>query len=295
MMTFTTEQIEIINAVNLHEFLVNQGERCTKAGKDVRWEKHTSCVIRNNQWYWFKRGIGGYPIDFMKTFYGCNFKEACTLLLDYTKGKPTFLFENTEKMPKEFELPKKNSTMKHVYSYLCNERGIDRTILSEFVAMGLIYEDIQYHNAVFVGFDQSKKPMHAHKRCTNNNAKKQYRGNVEGSDPRMSFHYQGNSNTLYVFEAPIDLLSYITLHPINWKQHSYVALCGVGIQALLYQLEINRGITKCLLAMDKDNAGFLCAKRIKEVLAEYPSIEIQMESPTHKDFNEDLIKKRGQL
>ena len=50
--------------------------------------------------------------------------------------------------------------------------------------------------------------------------------NVEGSDPRYSFHWTGISDRLYVFEGPIDLLSYITLHPEGWRKHNYVACCG---------------------------------------------------------------------
>ncbi|MFR7637689.1 MAG: toprim domain-containing protein [Lachnospiraceae bacterium] len=53
-------------------------------------------------------------------------------------------------------------------------------------------------------------------------------GNIEGSDPKHSFHYLGGDNTLYVFEAPIDLLSYISLHPENWQEHNYVACCGTS-------------------------------------------------------------------
>ena len=52
-----------------------------------------------------------------------------------------------------------------------------------------------------------------------------FRANAEGSDPRYSFHHIGGDGSLYVFEAPIDLLSFITLHPDRWREHSYVACC----------------------------------------------------------------------
>ena len=104
-------------------------------------------------------------------------------------------------------------------------------MLSAFVRKGLVYEDLPYHNAVFVGLDAAGVPRHAHKRSTNSEGKT-FRLNVEGSDPAHSFHWVGTSRQLYVFEAPIDLLSYITLHPEGWQRHSYVALCGVSGQAL---------------------------------------------------------------
>ena len=56
--------------------------------------------------------------------------------------------------------------------------------------------------------------------------------NVEGSRPQYSFHHIGTDEELFVFESPIDLLSYITLHPESWQEHSYVSLCGTGGQAM---------------------------------------------------------------
>lgn len=71
-------------------------------------------------------------------------------------------------------------------------------------------------------------PRHAQKRSTNSQGKS-FKLNVAGSDARYSFHHPGTDGDLYVFEAPIDLLSYITLHPENWAA---AQLCGL----LRYQL-----------------------------------------------------------
>ena len=46
------------------------------------------------------------------------------------------------------------ATMRRVYAYLLNRRGIDREVLSAFVHKGMIYESTDYHNAVFVGYDE---------------------------------------------------------------------------------------------------------------------------------------------
>ena len=77
-----------------------------------------------------------------------------------------------------------------------------------------------YHNAVFVGFDEHGAARHAHKRGLYTQGKS-YRSNIEGSDPRCSFHWTGTSDRLYVFEAPIDLLAFLTLYPEDWQRHSY--------------------------------------------------------------------------
>ena len=85
--------------------------------------------------------------------------------------------------------------------------------MARFVKAGLLYEDAEYHNAVFVGTDTDGVPRHAHKRSANSYGKA-FRLNVEGSDPRYSFHYVGTGRSLYVFEAPIDMLSFITLYTV---------------------------------------------------------------------------------
>ena len=112
----------------------------------------------------------------------------------------------------------------------------------------------EYHNAVFVGSDEYGTARHAHKRSlyTQGNS---FRRNVEGGDPRCSFHWFGNSGRLYVFEAPIDLLAFLTLYPEAWREHSYVALCGTSEQAMLWMLEKDPRLQRVVLCLDHDAAG----------------------------------------
>lgn len=172
---------------------------------------------------------GGGPISFVQTFYGLSYPEAVTRLLGGEKGEvyqPAQKKEREE--PKEFALPPANQTMRRVYAYLLQQRHISREILNAFAQKGLIYESRElskdktkeYHNAVFVGIDEHGVARHAHKRGIYTQGKS-YRGNVEGCNPRHSFHWTGTSDRLYVFEAPIDLLAFLTLYPEDWQQHSY--------------------------------------------------------------------------
>ena len=149
----------------------------------------------------------------------------------------------------------------------------------------LLYEDADYHNAVFVGTDEDGVPRHTHKRSANSFGKA-FRLNVEGCDPRHSFHHIGTDESLYVFEAPIDMLSYITLHPEGWQSRSYVACCGTSIQPVLKLLERQPEINTVLLCLDNDEAGHLASRRMKEQLAERYTVERLI--PAHKDWNDDL-------
>ena len=117
--------------------------------------------------------------------------------------------------------------MRRVFAYLLKTRGLDTDVVSYFARKKLLYEDAAHHNAVFIGTDEGGCPRHAHLHSTNSFGKV-FRLNVESSDPRYSFHYNGTDGSLYVFEAPIDMLSYISMNPRQWQEHSYVACCGTS-------------------------------------------------------------------
>lgn len=101
-----------------------------------------------------------------------------------------------------------------------------------------------------------------------------------------SFHYVGTDRSLYVFEAPIDMLSFITLYPENWQRHSYVACCGTSIQPVLQMLEQAPQLDTILLCLDNDEAGHQASRRMREQLEMRYSVERLI--PENKDWNDDL-------
>lgn len=105
----------------------------------------------------------------------------------------------------------------------------------------------------FPSYDENGVARHAHKRSTYSDS--DFKGNVDSSQPEHSFHWLGKSNRLYVFEAPIDMLSYLTLHPDGWQEHSYVALCCAGLQAAVYQAKQNAHVREVIVCTDYDEAG----------------------------------------
>ena len=179
--------------------------------------------------------------------------------------------------------------MRRVYAYLVKHRNIDRSVVAHFAKEKLLYEDAEYHNAVFIGTDENGIPRHAHKRSANSYGKA-FRLNVEGSDPRYSFHHIGTDGSLYVFEAPIDMLSYITLRPDDWQCHSYVACCGTSIQPVLKMLGWVPQLDTVLLCLDNDDAGHLASKRMSAQLTDRYTVERLI--PENKDWNDDLTAER---
>ena len=96
-----------------------------------------------------------------------------------------------------------------------------------------------------------------------------------------------------MFEAPIDLLSFLTIYPKEWRQFSYAALCGTAEHAILWMLEQNPQIQKIGLCLDHDPAGIEAAGRLAELLREKGYSQIQCFRPAHKDWNEALKARNG--
>ena len=156
---------------------------------------------------------------------------------------------------------------------------------------GELYEDDPHHNCVFVGLDENGEARHAHLRSTGSQGKV-FRINVEGSDIKHSFHKNGTDRSLYVFEAPIDLLSHITLYPAGWLEHSYVACCGTSIQPVLERLRQNPKLDTVYLCLDNDEAGEDACDGMLDTLEDM-GYDVERLRPEGKDWNDDLRAKRG--
>ena len=284
---FTEEQKNRAASVDLEEFLRMRGEKLTRSGREKRMTSDHSVTIRGSEWYDHATEKGGGPISFVRDFYGLSYPEAVSLLLDgeqgveYPTAKP-----QEEEPPKPFELPPINGDCRRVYAYLLKQRRIDREVISHFVKAGLLYEDAKYHNCVFVGTDENGVPRHAHKRSTNSYGEA-FRINVEGCDLRYSFHHIGEDDQLFVFEAPIDMLSYITLNPDGWEQHSYVACCGTSSIPVLNMIDGLPQLRQVFLCLDNDKAGHTSSERMVELIADR-GLRADRLTPEHKDWTEDL-------
>ena len=302
---FTEEQKLRAASVDLVEFLRHQGEKLIPSGPEYRLASDHSVTVRGNEWYDHAAKEGGGPVSFVQQFYNLSYPEAVTRLLGggrLSGGEQGTVYASAQKQEerpgKEFALPTAGREMRRMYAYLLGCRFLDRNVVNAFVRAGLLYEscerfkDREYHNAVFVGKDGNGVPRHAHKRSLNSLGKT-FRINVEGSDPRCSFHHTGTSGRLYVFEAPIDLLSFLTRYPRGWQEHSFVSLCGTSEHAMLWMLEQNPGLRTVCLCLDHDAAGIEASGRLAEILHEHGYDNVGVIQPEWKDWNEDLKAQRG--
>lgn len=137
---------------------------------------------------------------------------------------------------KEFKLPERADTMKHLFAYLTKTRFLSAGIVQSFVKNKLIYQEKTHNNIVFVGTDTDGTPKMASMKSPNPSYSK-FKQTVAGSDTNYCFSFRGKGEKLFVFEAAIDLLSYLTLYPENWWEQNYIALDGLSRKPLLRFLE----------------------------------------------------------
>ena len=224
---FTDQQKEQAAGVDLAAFLESQGEKLVRSGRDMRLTSDHSITIRGNRWYDHAAQRGGGPISFVQRFYNLDYPDAVELLLGDGGTIYPAATKQAQEPPKPFELPPANKDARRVFAYLVKHRGIAPEVVSYFVREGLLYEDAEYHNAVFVGTDEAGVPHHAHKRSTNSFGKT-FRINVESGLPQYSSHHIGRDGTRFVFEAAIDMMAYITFYPDHLKKPHYVACHGTS-------------------------------------------------------------------
>ena len=284
-MQYTEEQIIKANQTDLVSFLNAQGEQLVKSGREYRWKKHDSVTISGNRWYRHSQSKGGYPVDFVMEFYYATFPEAVKMLIgEEGEGRQ----KSCPAPSKDFRLPEKNEDNEMIVKYLTESRELEKNLVMEWIARGDIYEEKKHHNVIFVGRDADGIPRYAHCRGT---GEMKYRGDVVGSDKSSGFCYRGTDNQLFVFEAAIDLLSFIQLFPKDWKKRSYLSLGGVSSRALMAFLSERPQITSVFLCLDNDQAGNeACEKLAGEISERYSVIRLK---PSRKDWNEILCDKNA--
>lgn len=298
---FTDEQKQLANSVNLAEYLRVRGEKLERVGREHKLiyydgsGRHDSITIRGSKWFDHKNQVGGGAIMFMQEFYDMDFQTAVQELLGQTVTPLSNIppkADTQEPKPREFKLPEPNSDMHRVYAYLIKQRFIAPEVITHFAKQHTLYEDKEHHNAVFVGIDENGVPRQASKRSTNSYGNS-FRITCQGSDTRYSFAHFGESKRLYVFEAPIDMMSFLTLYPKDWQKHSCIAMNGVYENAVLTALKNHSNLSEIVLCVDNDEGGIEAVDRLRDILADNGYSDVKRLAPEYKDWNEVLKAKNG--
>jgi hypothetical protein len=258
------EDIEQAKQMDLLTYLQNyeSNNLIRVSGSTYCTREHDSLKISNGKWCWFSHGVGGRTaLDYLIKVKDYSFIQAVETILGRAAAVPPVFHRQQSEPPRELLMPEMNDNADRVVSYL-KSRGIHPVIIDYCLENELIFETKEYHNAVFVGRDLSGNARYGALRSTTSS----YKGDVSGSDKHFSFSISGTSNTVHVFEAAIDLLSYATLELYDgrdWHRDSLLSLAGVYKTkrkdvvpiALEQFLKDHPGISTLRLHLDNDEIG----------------------------------------
>ena len=315
-MRFTAEELELAKQVDLCRVAEHLGYTVKRIGQYHTLKEMDSIRIYNrSHWCRFSRRYdkgenGGSQIDFLQVFAGMDVKEAVFWLLDfagyhreressagglaaggnYSKRSSNFHnlapAEKKEGPKKPFVLPEFAGSNACLYRYLEHERGIARPVIDFFVRKGILYEAKNYHNIVFVGTDREGVPKFASMRGVFDKAGKGFKCDVAGNDKRYGFHlYYGKSRKVVVFEAAIDLMSYITMFPTD--RASMVALGMLADAPLETFLAEHPELEEIRFCLDNDGPGRKAAAALQQKYREQGyQTEVFLPPEPYKDFNQ---------
>jgi len=212
---YDKEQIAKAREMDLLTYLrlYDPGELVRVSGENYSTRTHDSMSISRGKWMWWSRGFGGASaLDYLVKVKGHSFTRAVGMILNEESSDSPFLVEQKkDSKAKRLLLPEKNDSNDAVVSYLVG-RGIDRGLVEECIAKGMIYESIPYHNCIFLGFDDEGEARYASFRASK---PERIMGDAAGSDKRYSFCIKGTTGIVHVFESAIDLLSLVTLEKLR--------------------------------------------------------------------------------
>jgi|GEM_PF-75408 len=314
----SSEQIARAKALQIDDYVRTQEpDNITRVGGAYYLKDHDSLVVRNGMWHWHSRGIGGKNVvDYLMKVRGYSFVDAVRQLAGdgFTIQPPYALapmarppttaqapMHTKESVKSAFKLPRRNADNDRVLAYL-ERRGIDRKMAQDCIDTGLLYESAAWHNAVFVGRDESGKARYATVRGTTDvtagssrgaeNAETDakstvpFRRDVEGSDKSCGWFLPPTSpdcTTVLVFESPIDAMSHKLLCPE--VDGFRLSLGGTALSALTRFLENHSEINTIITCTDNDTAGHLAARKIAALSGRRV---IRALPPAGKDWNDAL-------
>lgn len=215
-----------------------------------------------NTYHWYSNDRGGNTINFCRNEATMNFKESLDYLLnsDFKQVDSTKMYQKKEPFSYYF---KHDHSFKEVRDYLVNERKLDGTIIDALHKRGFIRQDI-FKQCIFA-WSKNGKIVGASIQGTIEDWNKYERGRFKGiaKNVEKNFGFNvslGNPDKMFIFESPIDLLSYWSLNK-QLKNAMLVSMDGVkeaSVQKLTDYCIANKGFipTKGIyISTDNDREG----------------------------------------
>ena len=283
------EQIDRAKQVDILDYILShEPNNVRRIGNAHYLKDHDSLEISNGLWNWHSKGVGGRNVvDYLIKVRGFGFVEAVRHLTgDNSQYKYVTLKTVQPKARKPFKLPEHSADNERVIAYL-QGRGIAKPLVIGCIRCGSVYQSAQWGNCVFVGRDDNGKARYATMRGTVGDFKR----DIEGSDKKYGFTLPplgSYSDTVAVFESPVDSLSHQSLYPSLdvWR----LSLGSTALAALANFLERHSEVKNVVACTDNDDAGNRAAARIEKLEGIAVSRSIP---PAGKDWNDALMAATG--
>ncbi|MED1738136.1 DUF3991 domain-containing protein [Bacillus swezeyi] len=266
------EVIQVAEATDIVDFCAENNyvlERLTE--KYYRGVDHDSLIIdrKKNRFQWYSTGKYGNSIDFVRTFFDKDFREAVEMLTEKE-------YKHTKEIPvkprKEFVYDiAHDQTTEQAEKYLVEQRGIDQEIVHALISKGLLKQDVR-KNCVFVWGETGKAvgaDLQGTVQMTKNGKRTTFKQIRANSKQHYGFNISlGLPRKLYFFESPIDLLSYWSMNKelTNCRLVSMNGLKEKTIMNMINHTFRSRGVLPTegvFIGVDNDRAGQKFMDKVK--------------------------------
>ncbi|SEW00807.1 DUF3991 and TOPRIM domain-containing protein [[Clostridium] fimetarium] len=306
MERFNEEELAIAKSVDLTAVASHLGYTVKRVGKYHTLKEMDSVrIYGKSHWFRWSRQYdkgenGGSQIDFLRVFAEMEVKEAVFWLLDFAGYQNNPELENHVSLnhqvvvmaedKKLFILPVPTGKNTYLYSYLNQERAISKVVIDYFVKKNIIYEARDYHNIVFKGNDKDGVTRFASMRGVFDKEGKSFKCDVTGNDKRYGFNVvNAYSTELVVFEAAIDLMSYMDI--CADYESNKLALGMLSDAPLETFLVEHPQISTIRFCLDNDEPGRTAsAELLEKYLQKGYNVEDCPPPRGYKDYNEWLQK-----
>ena len=301
MYIFSDEEKQQAHNISVIDYLQRvYGFSFKKSGQGYRCVEHNSLVVNADEksWYWNSHGFGGGDVvEFIRKYENVSFEEALKKVLAPIVSSDNYNYKSASKSPvpakRELLLPpKKQGKYNRVFAYLTKTRCIDKDIVTVLLHKKFIYEDA-HGNCVFVGYNKNGLPAYASMRTTMTEHK--FRRDAVGSNKSNGFYLKGyDRKKVYVFEAPIDLLSHASICNMSkkdcrdWLNCTRLSLGGVSDNALDHFLIDYPEVEEICFCLDNDSAGKEATEKYMLKYAD-KGYKVSSQPSAFKDYNEDLV------
>ena len=304
---------------SIQKYLDIEGIPYSQEGHYLRLRDHDSLVVDTRisekkpyeTWFWNSRGVGGNLYNFLVTYQHMNRHQAYETLsqLSPELAKAKVHHVKIEKYNPNKWKPSLNNNKAR--NYLTNVRQLNPKLVDALFKMKITRE-LRNGDLYFSWLDKNMREVGGdvqgttidYQRFGKRGTRKMI---AKGSAKDFGFnfrHFDGSGNLkLYIFESPIDALSFYNLHPNLKGDNYYLSLNGAGtkvktITAFFKQIGIPKEVH---LAMDTDDAGFKgmihahhMLKPINKSLSiEMDQMKVYFDQPNsvYKDWNDALKAK----